>query len=246
MQSLSYNIQNCKKYPFLLMNSSKPFIFSSRLLKNTALMTSSLTLIILFGVLGVWKSAHNTLQGIIQIIDHEITPPQINNPHLIVKQVQAISELTTIKFVMDAIVPTSSSRKLGNIVIGKTNLLYVARGEVKAGLDLSNMRAKDILIDGNKLKITLPAPEIIEEKIDVNQSQVYDYDRGFLNLGPDVAPQLQTQAQRQTLIKIKETACQQKILDQANEKAVILISRLMQIAGYEKVEVKTTESENCP
>jgi hypothetical protein len=228
------------------MNTSKSFIFNSRLWKNTALMTSgSLTLIILGGVLGVGKMANNLLQGITQIFDHEITPPQINNPHLIVKQVQAVSELTTIKFVMDAIVPTSSSRKLGNIVIGETNLLYVARGEVNAGLNLSKMTATDIVIDGDKLKITLPAPEILDEKIDVNQSQVYNYDRGFLNLGPDVAPELQTQAQRQTLIKIKETACQQKILDQANEKAVILISQLMQTAGYQKVEVKTTPSQNC-
>jgi Protein of unknown function (DUF4230) len=229
-----------------LMNIYKSLIFNSRILKNTALMTSgSLILIILFAVLGVGKMANNIIQGITQIFDHEITPPQINNPHLIVKQVQTLSELTTTQFIMDAIVPTSSNRKLGNLVIGETNLLYIARGEVKAGLDLSKISEKDIVIEGDKLKITLPAPEILDEKIDVNQSQVYDYDRGFLNLGPDVATELQTQAQRQTLAKIKETACAQKILDQANQKAVTLISQLMQTAGYEKVEIITTESDKC-
>ncbi|MBL1208417.1 DUF4230 domain-containing protein [Geminocystis sp. GBBB08] len=228
------------------MNTSKLFIFNSRIFKNTALITSgSLTLIIIFGVLGVGRIVNNIVHGITEIFHQEITPPQINNPHLIVKQIQGVSELTTTKFIMDAIVPTSSSRKLGNMVIGETNLLYVARGEVKAGLDLSKITADDIEIKGDKLQIRLPAPEILDEKIDVNQSQVYDYDRGFLNLGPDVASELQTQAQRQTLAKIKETACQQKILDQANEKAVILISQLMQTAGYEKVEVLTTESQNC-
>lgn len=228
------------------MNIYKSLIFNSRILKNTALMTSgSLTLIILFAVLGVGKMANNIIQGITQIFHHEITPPQINNPHLIVKQVQTLSELTTTQFIMDAIVPTSSSRKLGNLVIGETNLLYIARGEVKAGLDLSKITEADVVIEGDKLKITLPAPEILDEKIDVNQSQVYDYDRGFLNLGPDVATELQTQAQRQTLAKIKETACQQKILDQANQKAVILINQLMQTAGYEKVEIITTESDKC-
>lgn len=229
-----------------MMNISKSFIFNSRILKNTALMTSGgLTLIILFGVLGIGKMANEMIKNITQFFHHEITPPQINNPHLIVKQVQTLSELTTTKFIMDAIIPTSSSRKLGNFVIGETNLLYVARGEVKAGLDLSKISETNVVIAGDTLKITLPAPQILDEKIDVNQSQVYDYDRGFLNLGPDVAPELQTQAQRQTLAKIKETACQQKILDQANEKAVILISQLMETAGYEKVEVITTESQNC-
>lgn len=229
-----------------MMNISKSFIFNSRILKNTALITSgSLTLIILFGVFGVGKMANNMIKGITQIFNYEITPPQINNPYLIVKQVQTLSELTTTQFIMDAIVPTSSSRKLGNLVIGETNLLYIARGEVKAGLDLSKISETDVLIDGNTLKIILPAPEILDEKIDVNQSQVYDYDRGFLNLGPDVAPELQTQAQRQTLAKIIENACQQKILDQANQKAIILISQLMQTAGYEKVEVITTQSDKC-
>ncbi|BAQ62291.1 hypothetical protein GM3708_2697 [Geminocystis sp. NIES-3708] len=228
------------------MNISKSFIFNSRILKNTALITSgSLTLIILLGIFSAGKITKEMIKNITQIFHHEITPPQINNPHLIVKQVQTLSELTTTKFIMDAIIPTSSSRRLGNFVIGETNLLYVARGEIEAGLDLSKISETNVVMVGDILKITLPSPEILDEKIDVNQSQVYDYDRGFLNLGPDVAPELQTQAQRQTLAKIKETACQQKILDQANEKAIILITKLMQTAGYEKVEIITTESKNC-
>lgn len=228
------------------MNISKSLIFNSRLFKNTVLMTSgSLTLILVLGILGVGKMTNNIIEGITQIFNHEITTPQINDAHFIVKQVQTLSELTTTKFIMDAIVPTSSSRKLGNIIIGETNLLYIARGEVKAGLDLSKITADNIIIDKDKLQITLPAPEILDEKIDVNQSQVYDYDRGFLNLGPDVAIELQEEAQRQTLATIKKTACEQKILNQANAKAVILISQLMKTAGYETVEVLTTESKNC-
>ncbi|NCO75974.1 MAG: DUF4230 domain-containing protein [Cyanobacteria bacterium] len=228
------------------MNIYKSFIFHSHILKNTALITSgSFILIILFGVLGMGKITNNFIESITHIFDHEITPPQINNPHFIVKQIQAVSELTTTKFVMDAIVPTSSSRKLGNWVIGETSLLYVARGEVKAGLDLSKITTDNIQVNEDTLKITLPAPKILDEKIDVNQSQVYDYNRGFLNLGPDIAPQLQEQAQRQTLVKIKETACAQQILNQANEKAVILVTQLMQTAGYQNVEVITTPSHQC-
>jgi len=226
------------------MNIRKSFIVHPSLL-IIALTSSSVTLITILGLMGMWKTATGFLGNITQFFRHEITSPHIDDPYLILKQIQNVSELTTSVFVMDTIVPTSSSRKIGNWVVGETNLLYVARGEVKAGLNLDKISPDDIVIDTDKIKIKLPPVEILDEKIDVNQSQVYDYDRGFLNLGPDVAPQLQSQAQKATLVKIKESACQNKILEEANDKAVILITQLMNNAGFSTVEVTTTPSEDC-
>ncbi|MFN9672445.1 MAG: DUF4230 domain-containing protein [Microcystis sp.] len=60
---------------------------------------------------------------------------------------------------------------------------------------------------------------------------VYDYDRGFLGLGPDVAPQLQTLAQQETLEKILATACQKGILQEANQKAVLALTQLLLNSG---------------
>lgn len=74
---------------------------------------------------------------------------------------------------------------------------------------------------------------------------MYHYDRGFLNLGPDNAPQLQTLAQQYTLQKITAAACQQDILSQANQKAVTLVAQLLKNSGYNQVEIKTTPS-SCP
>ncbi|WP_017294738.1 DUF4230 domain-containing protein [Geminocystis herdmanii] len=228
------------------MNTFKTFMINPRLFKTTMFLSGSgFTLAILLGLFGIWKTTDNFIQGVSNLFRHEVTSPNVTNPHVIVKQVQMVSELTTSVFVMDSIVPTSSSRKIGNWVVGETNLLYVARGEVKAGLDLSAITVDDVVIDKNKITITLPPVKILDEKIDVNQSQVYNYDRGFLNLGPDVAPELQIKAQQETLIKIRETACQQKILDQANEKAVILITELMKNSGFATVEVKTNPSDDC-
>jgi hypothetical protein len=121
----------------------------------------------------------------------------------------------------------------------------VARGEVKAGLDLSKITSEDINIDGQRIMIKLPSPEILDSKIDLHHSQVYDYDRGFLNLGPDVALQLHNQAQLYTLEQIKQTACQQDILTQANQKAITLISQLMTNAGYTYVKVIPQNSTDC-
>ncbi|BAQ63837.1 DUF4230 domain-containing protein [Geminocystis sp. NIES-3709] len=228
------------------MNTSKPFILNPHLFKIFFFLSGSgFTLVILLGLFGIWKTGTDFIQGITHLFHHEVTLPTTKNPHVILRQVQGVSELTTSIFVMDTIVPTSSNRKIGNWVVGETNLLYVARGEVKAGLDLSNLTAEDIVIQGDNIKIELPPVKILDEKIDLNQSQVYNYDRGFLNLGPDVALDLQLKAQQETLTKIKETACQQKILNQANDKAVILITELMKNSGFATVEVTTTPSNDC-
>lgn len=228
------------------MNTFKSFMINPRLFKTRMFLSGSgFTLAILLGLFGIWKTTDSLIQGVSNLFRHQVTSPSVTNPHVIVKQVQMVSELTTSVFVMDSIVPTSSSRKIGNWVVGETNLLYVARGEVKAGLDLSAITVDDVVIDKDTITITLPPVKILDEKIDVNQSQVYDYDRGFLNLGPDVAPELQKKAQQETLIKIRNTACQQKILDQANQKAVILITELMKNSGFTTVEVKTNPSDDC-
>jgi hypothetical protein len=79
----------------------------------------------------------------------------------------------------------------------------------------------------------------LDSKIDVNKSSVYDYNRGFLGLGPDVAPQLQTIAQRETLKKIQKAACDQGILKQANDRAELVVEKLLSTAGHKQVLVKT-------
>ena len=228
------------------MNISKPVLNIASLCKNpTIIRQTALSLILVVGLLTIGKNTSNVLKQVAHVFNYQVTQPQINDPHLIIKQMSAVSELTTSVFVMDAIVPTSSARKLGNVVLGETKLLYLARGEVKAGLDLSKIEPQDIRIKEDSITIKLPAPEILDRKIDVTKSQVYEYDRGFLNLGPDVAPQLQTQAQLYTLKQIQQNACEQKILEQANEKAVTLLTQLMTNAGYSNIRIIPQKSQHC-
>jgi len=83
----------------------------------------------------------------------------------------------------------------------------------------------------------LPITKILDSKIDVDNFQVYHYDRGFLNLGPDVAPQLQTLAQQQTLVKIIARACEDKIIEDANQQAKETIANFLTLTSQNKVEI---------
>jgi hypothetical protein len=140
---------------------------------------------------------------------------------------------------MEAVVPTRQDRNLAGYRVGTTTLLYIARGEVRAGVDLAQLKADDVAVVNDTIQLQLPPPRILDSKIDVNRSSVYDYDRGFLGLGPDVAPQLQTLAQQETLKKIVTAACSEGVLEQANDRAELVVAQLLSTAGHKQVEVKT-------
>ena len=213
----------------------------------TKLLTTT-TLITILGIGGIITVGNNFIKDTLSLFSLSNTTPEIDIRPLILAQINEISELTTAELVMETIVPTSAETKIGNFSIGKTKLLYIAQGEVTAGIDLSNLTTDHIRLVDNKLEIQLPPPEILDRKIDVERSGVYEYNRGFLNLGPDVAPELQSLAERQTLQRMVVSACDQGLLEIANQKAQETIAQLFTHAGYTEVEVKTTPPlpESCP
>lgn len=226
------------------MNTTKLLNTSDNSPKLLPFITkSSIAILFTIGLFSVWQSGNSLIRAWKNLLPALTNEVDVSS--LVVQKIQGVSELTTTVFTMDAVVPTSSTRTMGPWKIGETNLLYLARGEVRAGLDLSEITTGNILVTDDGIKIRLPEPQILDSKIDVNNSQVYHYDRGFLSLGPDVAPDLQTEAQKITLAKVVDSACGQGILTQANERAVLTVSQLMKSAGHENVEVITTKPTQC-
>ena len=228
------------------MKTSKPLlpIWQQMLLWGMG----GISIIILVIFFGIWRTSDRAISFVGNLFKPQPINPQIENQTLIVQQIKSMQELTTTVQTMETIVPTSADRKLGDISLATTRLLYIARGEIRAGIDLSELKATDIKVSNNKIEINLPPAKILDSKIDVNRSHVYDYDRGFLNLGPDVAPQLQTLAQRKTLTEIVKTACSEGILNAANIKAEDTITQLLTIltnSSFQQVKINTTTPENC-
>lgn len=189
---------------------------------------------------GVWRGSSALFQGLRYLAMPRLSEPQVDVETLILQQVRGASELTTAVYTLQTVVPTRRDRLVAGYTVGSTTLLYIAHGEVRAGIDLSQLSPDAIQIsEAGSLTIQLPPPEILDSKIDVNRSQVYDYDRGFLGLGPDVAPELQTEAQRQTLQEIVTAACTEGILQEANSRAEVAVQQLLLTAGQGNVVVLT-------
>ncbi|ASC69558.1 hypothetical protein XM38_004850 [Halomicronema hongdechloris C2206] len=205
---------------------------------GTSLVGIAVVMALLAGV-GVWRSGDRFLEGLRLMLTAPQPEPEVDVRSVIIHKLQGASELTTAIFAMEAVVPTTSDRTLAGYVIGKTNLLYIAYGEVRAGVDLSRLDPSQITTGPESVRIQLPPAQILDSKLDVERSEVYDYDRGFLGLGPDNAPELQEMAQRQALQKITRAACSEGILTAANERAQLVVSQLLSPLAFESVQVDT-------
>lgn len=204
-----------------------------------------INLIVLMLLFGLWRTGDRALNLVGNLLRVSSPEASISSSTSIVEKIRNIQELSTTIQTIETVVPAAAERKIGDFSLATTKLLYIARGEIRAGVDLGELTPTDIKVTKNKIEITLPPAKILDSKIDVQNSRVYDYDRGFLNLGPDIAPQLQTLAQQKTLAEIVNRACSGDTLVQANIRAKESIVQLLGATGVKDIVVETTEPKTC-
>ncbi|HEY9859901.1 MAG TPA: DUF4230 domain-containing protein [Candidatus Obscuribacterales bacterium] len=221
-------------------HSQQPQTYKGGLLYHLVwISTGAIALMALIMGLGISRSGYQFWSDFQALWRPAEAVPRVDVRSVTLRQIQEVSELSTTVFAMEAIVPTRQDRELAGFVVGTTKLLYIAYGEVRAGVDLGQLQPQDVVVKGEMIQIRLPPPRILDAKIDVTRSQVYDYDRGLLGLGPDVAPDLQTLAEQKALEKIVATACQEGVLQEASDRAQQVVSQLLRTTGYPQVVITT-------
>jgi Protein of unknown function (DUF4230) len=228
--------------------SQKSIHVFSHLLRSIGMIVSGGAMIVgLVLVLTFWRSGEGLWKQLTSWATATQAEPEVDVRSIVVQQVKDASELTTAIYTMEAVVPTQQDATVAGMVVGTTKLLYIAYGEVRAGVDLSQVTVQSVQPTEKTLTLQLPAPKLLDSKIDVAKSSVYDYNRGSLGLGPDVAPQLQTLAQQQALEKITIAACDKGLLDRANERAKLVVSQLVKLPAYQTVNIvaQPVDPKNC-
>jgi hypothetical protein len=216
-------------------NRGIPWLF-----KNLGwMLTGSLALVGVVTLVSVGRSSNTVLDKVASLFRTQPPAPKVDTRSVVIQQIRDASELTTAVYTMEAVVPTQQDAAIAGFVVGTTKLLYIARGEIRAGVDLSALTAANVEITGDTLRLRLPPPRLLDKKIDVTKSNVYDYSRGFLGLGPDAAPSLQKLAQEEALKKIQLAACSDGVLERANDRAKLVVSQLVRVSGFKTVLVET-------
>jgi hypothetical protein len=161
----------------------------------------------------------------------EPTPTIIPDPVSIIHEVRSLARLETIQYSVEKVITADSGRAELTALFGD-KLLFVAHGEVIAGMDLEKIQLDDITLNGKVITVKLPSAEVLVTRLDNQKSYVYDRQTGLL-VRPTV--ELETLARQSAEEEILKTAIDDGILKQAQTNAENYLDRLIRSLGYEDV-----------
>ncbi len=159
------------------------------------------------------------------------TPTILPDPVTIVHEVRSLARLETIKFSLEKIITAETRQGFFEWLVGD-RLIFVAHGEVIAGIDLDKLDPENLTVRGNVLYVDLPDPEIFVVALDNEQSYIYDRETGLFTHGE---VNLETEARRAAETEIEKSALEDGILELAARNAESFLDRLFRDLGYPEV-----------
>ena len=153
----------------------------------------------------------------------------------VVEKIRQLSRLETVEYSLDKIVEGDrESAYLPDFLAGE-KLLLVAHGEVIAGIDLSQMKAGDVVVNGDAVHVRLPAAQILTTRIDNGRTRVYSRTTGLLvPSDPNLESEVRLTAEKQ----IAQAALDDGILDKARQNARTSVTALLYGLGFRMVDVQ--------
>jgi hypothetical protein len=145
----------------------------------------------------------------------------------ILKQVQTVSQLVTVSYVMEKVVVLEDVKWYG-----ENRVLMVAHGVVKAGVDLGQLKEGDIRITERSITVRLPQPQIVDCYLDDKQTRVIERSTGLLRT---FDKDLEQAARQNAVADIRTAARVSGILRDANERARWQLMMLFNQMGFEQV-----------
>ena len=152
-------------------------------------------------------------------------PPRIQNTATMLKQVQTLSELVTVKYVLEKVVILEDIKWYG-----ENRVLLVAHGVVKAGVDLQEIKPEDVRVDDKKVVVKLPPARITDVYLDDKKTRVVDRTTGLLRA---FDKDLEQSARRQAVEDLSISARVNGINGDAEERARLQLTNLFHQLGLE-------------
>lgn len=145
----------------------------------------------------------------------------------VVEQIQTLSDLVTVKYVVEKVVVLDDVRWYG-----ESRVLLLAHGVVKGGIDLQRIKPGDVTVSGKSISINLPPPELTDAYLDDTKSQVIDHTTGLLRT---FDKDLEQTAREQAVADIRRAAINNGILNDATQRAQLELALFLNQAGYQEV-----------
>lgn len=152
------------------------------------------------------------------------------NTATLLKQVQSLSELVTVKYVIEKVVVLEDVKWYG-----ENRVLLLAHGVVKAGVDLGRLKPDDITVTGRKITIKLPPTQVLDTYLDDKKTEVIERSTGLLRA---FDKDLEQAARQNATDDIARAARLGGISKDAEQRARDQLKQLFLQMGFEEVEFR--------
>lgn len=168
-------------------------------------------------------------------IDRRGLPIRTLDSPAIVREIQGLSELVSVKYTVQKVVGLEEKKT----PVGSEKLLLIVQAEVLAGVDLSEVTPAGIkILPGDNIKLALPPARIFHIVIDDKETKVWDRQITWWTPWVSPNPDLERQARLAASASVKQGALDMGILDQAQRNAEMVVRNLLQMLGAKSVTVR--------
>jgi len=193
---------------------------------------AGLALILVLGLL-----ASQILPGLLAPPPTPAPSPTPRPPIVTVLSLRPLAELATVEFpavvdIPNERIPDDIRKHLGV----QEEVLMLVYADVKAGFDLSKLNEEDIWVDGTRVQLYLPEPEILSTSIDFDQTRIVDYKKSIF-LGND--PELQADTLDKGKQTIEQSVMESGMVDMATLFGQIFFENHLRSLGFTEVKVMT-------
>lgn len=160
-------------------------------------------------------------------------PPPVVTIQAIKSEAQFVTiEYSTVTEIYNETLPEGL---LDDLLGNKEQLLMLVYGDVRAGFDLEKLDKDDLWTDGTRVRLILPAPEILNSSINFERTHIVFYENDLIF--DDNNPNLQGEVLEQAKKAIEEAALTQGILEQSNQRGQLYFENFLYSLGFTEVEV---------
>lgn len=160
----------------------------------------------------------------------------------VVTAVKDLARLETVEYHVERVIDLRDQQSLlFGLIHTQDAILFVAVGQVTAGVDLNELADGDVVVDQarNAVRIALPPARVLSTRLDNEHSWVYARTTDALAQRHE---DLETRARQQAEKSLEQDAIDTGILARARDNAERTVAAFVRSLGYESVTVTSREA----
>src|SRR4051794_22924416 len=153
----------------------------------------------------------------------------------VIASIQRLARLESVVYTMDKVVEGDRTNQYLPDILTGDKLLLIVHGQAVAGVDLSNVQAGNVQMDGRSVSITMPPAELLSVSLDNSKTRVYSRITGLL---VPADPNLESEVREKAEAGLRQSALDSGILTTAEANARATLTTMLHSLGFQQINFR--------